>query len=373
MNRRRISRPPIPPMGAVGMVFLVAIMEFVIAGTARFTSEKSASWSFASRAAARDAIDADVIILGDSMVKFGVLPPVIEARNRGRAFNLALFDGPPLASLALLEQLTANGAQPRALVINLMPHQLARDVLDRKHSGMWRLLMDFATSCRLAWRFQSPGLPLDVVWSSAFPSLAARDGIRASIEAALIQKERSTQAVINVYTNNWKSNQGAHLLAERSEPGRFSKLNHELFPSDWRPDRANLAIISEILNTARQRNIQVFWLISPLHPEAEQALLECGVTSRYSALIASFQRSFPELTVLDARSIGIEAEDFVDAVHLDRKGAIALSESISRALSVETNGGRVKLTRVTHSLAAPAMQDIGESRLAAGREHRARR
>ena len=46
-----------------------------------FTTVWADDWRCAARAATRQAKGRDVLCLGDSLVKFGVLPKVIEARR----------------------------------------------------------------------------------------------------------------------------------------------------------------------------------------------------------------------------------------------------------------------------------------------------
>jgi hypothetical protein len=362
------------PWGAIGALILIVIIEGRIAATRKFWGEKPASWRYAAESARGPARSAEVIVLGDSMAKFGVLPAVIGARAGLSAFNLALFDGPPLASLALLEARLDQGAPPRAIVINLMPHQLARPLLDPKHGGMWRHVAGLVQSCRFGARFNAVGLPLDVVWSTALPSLAARDGLRAAIEAAIAGRGRASESVVRVYARNWHANRGAHVLEERAGRGDFAPDNHELFPSDWRPDPANLAVARDILALAARHGVRVHWLISPLHPDAAALLETRGVMPRYVEVVHRLAREFPELSVLDARGLDLRDTDFIDAVHLDRGGAIALSESIARALvAAPPARGWVQLDRIVDPPPAPFVEDVGQSRLAERADRAARR
>ena len=71
-------------------------------------------------------LGAEVLAFGDSMVEFGVLPGVIAERSGLRAINLAVHDGSPAVSYFLLRRALEAGARPRAIVVDFMPHQLAR-------------------------------------------------------------------------------------------------------------------------------------------------------------------------------------------------------------------------------------------------------
>src|SRR5690349_12144950 len=96
--------PPRPrrgawPWGLIGMLGLVAAAEASVRRheDADFTTNIATSWRFSAHQAARRATKCEVLCFGDSMVKFGLLPRVIESRIGRSAYNLAAYAGPPAA------------------------------------------------------------------------------------------------------------------------------------------------------------------------------------------------------------------------------------------------------------------------------------
>src|SRR5436305_8758992 len=102
------------PLGLVGALALVAGAEWgVFRRLDGLTPYIPASWSQSGRAARREAVAADVLCLGDSQVKSGLLPNVL-ARRLGRpAYNLAVVGGQPASAYYLLARALKAGARPR--------------------------------------------------------------------------------------------------------------------------------------------------------------------------------------------------------------------------------------------------------------------
>jgi hypothetical protein len=362
------------PFGLLGMLALVAIAEWTIARGSRFKTDKAASWAYAAHEVRRQSKHAEVVFLGDSMVKFGLLPRIVESHTGWRAFNLAVFDGPPLASLTIFEQLLTQGGRPRAIVVNFMPHQLERALLDPKHANVWFQLMSLPKAWDHARRLGAYELLLGQPLVSNWPSVAIREEWRASLLASFEGRQRSTEGMIRVYQHNWMANLGAHVLTARDTPGTFEKTNDELFSARWHARPMNLAVVRRFLDLARQHAVQVHWLISPMHPDAQARLEEIGVLPRYLALLNEIICAHPELVVLDGRGLGLGANDFVDAVHLDREGAVVLSQACAEALRASTPASRwIALRTVSREQPNVPIEDIGESRLAVRDNHPPRR
>src|SRR5690349_13984720 len=107
----------------LGMLALVAAAELLVArGAERLTTPVCWDWIQAGRAARREARGCRVLAFGDSLIKCGVAPAVIEGRLGGRAHNLAVGGGLPPADYFLLRRALAAGARPRAVLIGHIPH-----------------------------------------------------------------------------------------------------------------------------------------------------------------------------------------------------------------------------------------------------------
>ncbi len=109
------------PYGLIGMLALVAAFERKVDhAAARFMSWIELDWRIVGRDATTKAVGSDVLILGDSMLKFGVAPRVLEQTTGHSVYSLALLDGKPAASYFLLRRALAAGARRRSysLIIN---------------------------------------------------------------------------------------------------------------------------------------------------------------------------------------------------------------------------------------------------------------
>ncbi|HEU5116729.1 MAG TPA: hypothetical protein VFT74_08660 [Isosphaeraceae bacterium] len=369
------------PAGLLGMVALVVSCEVIHFRSDRYASGKATSWTFAAQAATAEAIDRDVLLLGDSMVKMGLLPTLIEERSGGRlqVYNLAAFDAPPSASDVLLRRALGAGCRASAVVVNLMPHQLARSPVDPVLRRAWAELLTPREAITLARALGVPELPGSTVLGRLIPSVRQREEIRLSMLAELDGFERSSRNLGRLCRRNWTVNLGAHVLPTREEPGRINAANTQLFPGRFVPDPAAIASVLRLLSLARDRGMRFYWLITPLHPEAAGRHRASGFSAAYEAEVRRLVEDFPNVVVLDARHLGIKASQFVDAVHLDRDGAILLSSAVADILAAASPGADrrwVKLARPTPSTTGAGLapiEDLDQSRTALIEERAARR
>ena len=78
------------PWGLVGMLGLVIAIEGTISRRwLDFSDPVSVSWRFMDRAARSEAAGCDVLFLGDSLVKHGLLPSVIRRETGLRSVNIS--------------------------------------------------------------------------------------------------------------------------------------------------------------------------------------------------------------------------------------------------------------------------------------------
>ena len=99
------------------MLALVAAVEAVVGGLRHdLASPLAEDWRIASLAATEKAPGRDVLCFGDSLVKYGVLPKVIQARAGMSSYNLATSGGTMPSAFFLLRQALEAGARPRAVV-----------------------------------------------------------------------------------------------------------------------------------------------------------------------------------------------------------------------------------------------------------------
>ncbi len=93
------------PWGAAGMAVLVIAVEAVV-GSHWFelTDPVSLSWRFSAQAAETGVRDCEVLCLGDSLVKHGLVPSVIERTSGQRAANLSAARASTLLTYCLLRR-----------------------------------------------------------------------------------------------------------------------------------------------------------------------------------------------------------------------------------------------------------------------------
>src|SRR3712207_5201220 len=91
------------PLGLAGMLALVVAVE---RGSARLDRATINSWGIdwqqSDRAARRPATRCAILCVGDSMIKFDVLPRVLQARLGRPAYNLGLSAGNPAPTFFVL-------------------------------------------------------------------------------------------------------------------------------------------------------------------------------------------------------------------------------------------------------------------------------
>jgi hypothetical protein len=112
-------------------------------------------------------------------------------------------------------------------------------------------------------------------------------------------------------------------LIARSEKGLSGK---------WKCDRVNAIYVRRFMELAAQIHARVYWLLTPASPGWQSVFDYMGDEARYLSFIRQIQREYPDVVVVDGRYAGFQSEIFLDSVHLDRDGAIALSASLGKII-----------------------------------------
>src|SRR5436305_1799178 len=82
------------PVGCLGMIALVLGVESLVsARRARFQDVTSVTWELSARSAGGEAARCEVLGFGDSLLKFGFNPLVLERETGRSAWNLAVNAG----------------------------------------------------------------------------------------------------------------------------------------------------------------------------------------------------------------------------------------------------------------------------------------
>lgn len=320
------------PAGFLGMLVSIACVEAILAGH-ELDVVTPEHWQYlqAGRDAVEQARGCDLLILGDSLAKFGLLPAVVGKHAGLRAYNLAIGGGHATSSCELLRRAYESGARPSAIVVDFSPYLLAMPPRStREHLPF---LFGYGPSLRLALSARDPVLLANLVLRRTVFSLRCRTGLRSWVVSALDGRPSHYRSRTAEVLAHWKRNAGAVVMPAKPEQTIAGSLHQgRFYPSGWTADRVNADSLRDLLQLARVHGTRVYWLIPPIHPAVEAANEAAGFDQRYVAFIREQQTRYPELVVIDGRHAAYHPSVFYDADHLGREGSFALSEDLGDLL-----------------------------------------
>lgn len=340
-----VTQPPrrrtgVVPWGFVGMIALVAAAEWNVSGRWRELSDPtSLSWQFADRAARHEAAGRDVLFLGDSLVKHGLVPSVFESESGLRSVNLSAARAPALLSYFVLRRAIESGARPSAIVIDTKPAVLIGGVDYNAH--YWPAALTARECLELGWMAGKRPLGFAAMAARLIPSLQSRLEIRSGIAATLEGRSDPIPEINRLLGRNWTVNEGANVAMMHSPyQGELDEdIREKLHPDRWHVDEANALGLERLLKLAAQHRIRVFWLLPPISPGLQEWRERSGSEAKYEKFVRSYVARYPRfVAVLDGRRIIREASLYVDATHLSGRGAVALSRAVGAAIKAESEG-----------------------------------
>jgi hypothetical protein len=312
------------------MLAIVAAVEAALAPGP--TNPLADIWAQSYAEADSDEVrESAVLCLGDSQVKLGLNAVALGRRLGVPAYNLAVHAGQPAAGEALLRRALASGARPQAIVLGFHPAVLAYEA--RTNIRQWPEVLNPWSGLRLAIEACDARLAALGLLGSVVPSCKGRLEVRRDVLTALggsvdpavaeIARRRAERArqrgtVVAASVPGFRDDRGAQ---DRAAP-----------IASWRPRRENLAGLRRLLALAESRGIAVYWVTPVLSPGERDRRGRAGVTAAYEGFLDRLQRDFPALVVLDSSGLTLEASVFVDPLHLDGRGALALTEAVARAM-----------------------------------------
>ena len=315
------------------MLALVALVESAVGGLrADLAPPWAEDWRHAAWAAEREAPGCDVLCFGDSLVKYGVLPRVIEARSGLKTYNLATSGGTMPSAYFLFERALAAGARPQAVVLDVAALML-RDEAPLALQN-YPELATVADCLGLAWTDGDPHFAAASLLAKLVPSFGWRFEVRGLIRDRLDGKDGSRRASGARFRRQWDHERGAQPMA----PGRVRHPSEDYLidgvsPAAWAIEPRNDAYLDRFLAVAQSRGISVYWLIPPLVPEAHARRAERGADAAYDRLVGAKLGRYGNVVALDARSSGYGDSAHVDHIHLDRVGAAGLSADVAAVLA----------------------------------------
>jgi hypothetical protein len=368
-GRRRPTWWSEVPSGLLGMIALVACFESYLARhSAEFSNRESESWRESLRAARGAAIGADVLCLGDSLTKLGLLPSVMERGLRRPVYNLAIIAGTTPATYILLRTALSSGAHPAALVINCEPSMLASP--PQYHTRNWPELLRLRDAWQLASTAHDASLFACIALGKALPSVNSRAELRNMILANLNGHRVNILPEIAAHLRNWNHNKGAMVSPKNlNNADDADPPNRLLSSDDWRCHIVNAVYLKKLLSLAASREVPIFFVLPPAVPQVQARRERQGYDAAYIRFVRSVQARYPNLVVLDARHSGYAHTLFTDALHLDREGAARFSADVADALarSLDHPNGGPRWVALPTGSAAPLdipLEDMDQSRFA---------
>ena len=357
------------PWGVFGMLVLVAVAELSVARQAhRFMTWIEMDWKVVGREAQHQAKGADVLIFGDSMLKFGIAPTILEGVIRRPVYSLALLDGKPAASYFLLRRALEAGARPKVVLVDYQPECMCEPSDHLMENRHWKGMLSLREAADAAWTYRDPDFFARTALARLLPSFRCRSGAREEVVLALQGKTGPNAAENARHARNRERNRGGLVLAKKpSFRGRVPKwFWPHMFSNDWWSLPAHTSYVRRFMSLAERHRVHVVWVLPPSTPELERVREGYGMLDRYTRFVQGVQARHPDLHVIDGRRAGFESHLFTDPVHLDRDGArlltIAVGEALKPLLDGPTGAARwVALARPVRTDPAVALEDVDQS------------
>jgi hypothetical protein len=357
------------------MLALVAAFEaFLAVHDDDFAEGSAADWKRSRLAASREAVDADVLCFGSSLLKFGLMPEMIEGQTGLRAFNLSVLGGQTPSSYFLLRRALKAGARPRLILVDNqdMPSKSGFDVRGLSlplHIRCWPELLDPREALELAWSARDPSF-FGAVMARKLPSFKSRREVCGELYKWVRKGLTNARVQHYITGRNWRIHRGSILMPLK--PSNLTKVTPEqmaLAPCEWTLDPITSEYMGKFLRLASERGIPVIYLIPPTSPEHEGLRVRVGQHEQTTRSAREFQAQFPGLLVADARTSGYDRSVFVDDSHLAKPGAIAYSRDVAevaaRALAPAGAGPSwVELPRCRPRPGSEEFEDTEQSRVA---------
>jgi hypothetical protein len=330
--RQPIRAMPIP-WGLLGMLALMGAIETtILRWGGRLAGYEGLGVRFAVDAARREAPGCDVLSLGDSVVKFGFDPTMVQSRIGLKAYNLAVPGTPPPLTYALFRRALDAGAKPKAVVIGQM--SLGGDPW--ANVAQFGELVELNEAWSLAWSCRDARLFGAMMAARTIPSVRYRHAIRRIVCGDKLSDP-------DEFLKTWADGRGAELRTPRntSAPRMEPALEQTLFSKPWPVHGIYEQYFEKLTRLAASRGITVYWLVPPLLPEAQAKRDELGLDTLHTRNLRTIHSWLPGVIVLDARHSGYPASDFFDSIHLNARGAAKLSAEIAELIANRSRPGEL--------------------------------
>ena len=354
------------PRGFLGMLVLVGLCEaYLSTHELKFSRIEAEDWKASAKIAKQSLPPGGILILGDSQVKFGMMPLLMESKLGQPAQCLAVQGGQAPSSYFLLRKALDAGVVPSAIIVDFEPH-LLRDGIEHNRR-MWPELLDLPDAAELAIEARDSDTFAAITLAHLLTSYRERFEIRDNIMAAFKGETPLMQNWLEMADRNRGMNRGA-LAMSKSPADRV--LHTEIWgnptPTPWTPDPINDRYVRRLLKLAMDRHIPVYCALMPVLPAVQVKYEQHGMNDRYLAWIRNLQQKFYNLYVLDWRHSNYGHTVFTDELHLDHEGAASITAALGDYLLRSFHGQGVdirwiKMPDFQADVRQIAIEDSGQS------------
>jgi hypothetical protein len=327
-------------------------------------------WRRAGQDARREAPGCNALAFGDSLVKVGVVPSVVEARSGLKTFNLALSGAQAPTSYFMLRRALRAGAHPDLVVVDFMPAILSQGLDYGPALRRWPDLASPGEALELAFAARDGRFLAATLLAELLPSLKDRETIRANVLVFLRGGTPIWRSINLTAARNMNKNRGALVLpasAFQPRPDHFAIWSRDALASPRSCHPLQERYVRKFLALAAERGIPVVWLLPQIAPEAQALCEREGMDARLNRFVRRTAAEYANVVVVDARRAGYLQSDYSDISHLNRLGASVFSADLGDALKTireaGPNGPRwVELEACSGPTANVAVEDFDESR-----------
>ncbi len=323
------------PLGFLGMVVLLILGESYVARRARdFMGDAAYAWRWGARSADRNAKGSEILCVGDSTIKFGIAPRVIESRTGRSVWNLAVTGGRPASSYFLFRRALNAGARPSALIVDA--EMLDMGPFDLPY--VWPELATPLEALEMAWIGRQPNFFAHYCLAWALPSARGRFEIRSNIMAATRGETTTLGDAASLYDRNWKVNRGASILPATCQLSPSAVTDIDAWPpkapitGQWTCEAANATYLDKLFDLAAARQIPVFWVFPPHYRNFDRYLDRPNWCGAWRQFARERLDRYPNIVAIDGLHANYDRTAVTDVAHLNRRGAVAFSTAVGDIL-----------------------------------------
>ncbi len=316
------------PIALIGSLAIIVLIEGHIARTAHsFASDRLLEWSAFREISTKKASESQILCFGDSHIKVGVLPKIIESRTGLSAYNFALGYGQAPSSYYMLKNAIADGAKPQFALVDFKWTSLKYP--PQMNQSFYPALLSYPDTVELGLKAQDSEFLGQMFLGKILPSFRARNDLRKQVVSSLNGNGNDRRRENYAWRATWETNNGTCLAPVNPFYKNTINMNHaEFFVKDWACAPLNHEYVTKFFELANEHDITVFWVLTPINSQAQAELARIGVDDKYMTWVREMHARFPRVVIIDARQSNYPEDQFVDMTHLNRNGAETFSAGL---------------------------------------------